>query len=50
MHNNTNGTTDLEEEIKFSCYSDWGVSIATISAVTLIVNVFHLVIITSIKV
>ena len=47
--NNTNGTTDSEEDVRFSCYSDWGVSIATISAVTLIINIFHLIIITRMR-
>ena len=45
MLNNTNGTTDSKEEINFGCYSNWGVSIATISAVTLVMNIFHLIII-----
>ena len=49
MPNNTNGTTDGEEEFKFSCYNDWGVSIATISAVTLIINFFHPLIITRMR-
>ena len=49
MLKDTNGTTNSEEEFKFSCYSNWGVSIATISAVTFIVNIFHLVIISRMR-
>ena len=49
MLDNTNGTANSEEDVSFSCYDDWGIGIATISAVMFVTNIFHLIIISRMR-
>ena len=44
MSNNTTTTANDDGAKSINCYNDWGISIATFNAISLLVNIFHLVI------
>ena len=50
MQNYSNVTEGTEGDNSFTCFSTWGVIIATINLVSVAINVLHLVILTMMKV
>lgn len=47
----SNNTTDIEGDhhVTFTCYSTWGVPIASVNGMSLVINILHLVVITSMR-
>ena len=50
MQNYSNVTEDMEGDNSFTCYSTWGVIVATISLVSMVINILHLMILARMKV
>ena len=46
MSNNTTATAGGNGAKSINCYNDWGIGIATLNAISLLVNIFHLIILT----